>query len=116
MKPIPNQFVLTVDEMSQINESVGDYNSKLQAVAASKGLAFVDVNAFLQKAKTGIMYNGVGMNAQFVTGGIFSLDGIHFTPRGNALLANEFIKAINSKYGAKIPMVNATMYNGVIFP
>lgn len=116
MKPIPNQFVLTSDEMAQISESIGDYNNKLEAVATSKGLAFVNMNSFMMKAKTGILYNGVGMNAQFVTGGIFSLDGIHLTPRGNALLANEFIKAINSRYGAKIPMVNATMYSGVIFP
>jgi len=116
MKPIPNQYVLTSDEMAQISESIGDYNSKLEAVATSKGLAYVNMNSFMMKAKTGILYNGVGMNAQFVTGGIFSLDGIHLTPRGNALLANEFIKAINSKYGAKIPMVNATMYSGVIFP
>ena len=63
MKPIPNQYVLTADEMSQVNESIGDYNTKLQTVAADKGLAFVNMNAFMLKAKTGILYNGVGTNA-----------------------------------------------------
>lgn len=116
MKPIPNQFVLTSDEITQVNESVTDYNTKLQAAASDKGLAFVDVNAFMSTAKTGIMYNGIGMNAQFVTGGIFSLDGINLTPIGNAMLANEFIKAINAKYGSSIPRVDATKYKGIIFP
>ncbi len=116
MKPIPDQYVLTSDELSEVNESVGNYNTKLKTVATDKNLAFVDVNAFMLKCKSGIVYNGVGLNAQFVTGGIFSLDGIHLTPRGNALLANEFIKAINSKYGATIPQLNATQYRGVLFP
>ncbi len=34
----------------------------------------------------------------------------------NALLANEFIKSINSKYGASIPQLNVNNYKGVIFP
>jgi hypothetical protein len=56
------------------------------------------------------------MNTQFVTGGIFSLDGIHLTPLGNALLANEFIRAINMKFGSTIPKINATNYKGIMFP
>jgi hypothetical protein len=62
------------------------------------------------------MYNGIGMNTQYVSGGIFSLDGINLTPRGNALLANEIIKSINSKYGSTIPQVDATKYRSIIFP
>ncbi|HUR10003.1 MAG TPA: hypothetical protein VM012_01465, partial [Flavitalea sp.] len=79
-------------------------------------LAFVNVNAFMSSWKTGIMYNGVGVKADFVTGGAYSLDGIHLTPRGNALLANEFIKSINNKYGSTIPAIDATKYKGVVFP
>jgi hypothetical protein len=74
------------------------------------------VNAFINKVKTGILYNGVGINASFVSGGAFSLDGVHLTPLGNALMANEFIKAINSKYGSTIPQIDATKYRGVAFP
>lgn len=115
-KPLANQYVLTTSEISGITAAVDAYNAKLMAVASTKGLAYVDVNAFMAKTKTGIVYNGVDVKTTFVSGGAFSLDGVHLTPRGNALLANEFIKAINLTYGARIPHVNATKYSGVKFP
>jgi hypothetical protein len=115
-KAIPNQYVLTEDEISQINSAITDYNSTLESLAVQKELAFVDVNSFMNVVKTGIMYNGVNVNAQFVSGGAFSLDGVHLTPRGNALLANEYIKAINSKYGSTIPHLDGNKYRGVVFP
>jgi len=63
-----------------------------------------------------MVYNGVNFSTQFVTGGAFSLDGIHLNSKGNALLANEFIKVINQYFGANIPGINANAYNGVKFP
>lgn len=115
-KPLANKYVLTTNEIAAIQSAVAGYNSKLRSAADSKGLAFADVNAFMAQAKTGMAYNGITVNATFVSGGAFSLDGVHLTPRGNALLANEFIKAINSKYGSTIRQVDATKYNGVVFP
>jgi hypothetical protein len=116
LKPIPDAFVLKQSEINLIQTAITEYNNYLQTVATSKNLAFADVNAFFSKAKTGIMYNGIGMNTQYVSGGIFSLDGINLTPRGNALLANEIIKAINTKYSSSIPQVDATKYRSIVFP
>ena len=115
-KPLANKYVLTTSEISNIQTAVVAYNAKLKAIADAKGLAFVDVNAFLASGKSGIVYNGITSTASFVSGGIFSLDGIHLTPRANALLANQFIKAINSKYSSTIREIDATKYNGVVFP
>ena len=116
VKPLANQYILTETEISNIQAAVAGYNSKLRTVADAKGLAFVDVNAFMAQCKKGVVYNGITTTATFVSGGAFSLDGVHLTPRGNALLANEFIKAINSKYGSTIPQIDATKYRGVVFP
>ena len=116
MKPIPNQYVLTANEISQINDAIAGFNTKLRASATAKGLAFVDMDAFFSTIKQGIAYNGIWMSAQFVQGGAFSLDGLHLTPLGNALMANEYIKAINKTYGSTIPQVDATKYKGVVFP
>ena len=116
MKPIPNQFVLNTAERTAINDAITAYNSKLKTAAETLGLAFVDVNAFMTRLKTGIVYNGVGISTQFVSGGAFSLDGVHLSPIGNALLANEFIRSINNKYGARIPQIDATRYKGISFP
>jgi lysophospholipase L1-like esterase len=46
-------------------------------------------------------------------GGIFSLDGIHPSNTGYALVAYEFIDTINKAYGTHIPQVDVTaVYNG----
>jgi hypothetical protein len=40
--------------------------------------------------------------ASFITGGAFSLDGVHLTPRGYAIAANAIIEEINGKFNARI--------------
>lgn len=114
--PFPERYILTLQELSDIRTAISGYNAKLRAVAASKGLAYVDVNAFFNSLSTGVIYNGVSVNAQFVKGGGFSLDGLNLNPIGNALLANECIKAINSTYNSTILQVDVTKYRGTIFP
>jgi hypothetical protein len=113
---IPSKYVLTTSEVATIESAISAFNSTIRSVAQSKGLAFADVNAFMKAAQKGIVYNGVTLSTSFVTGGAFSLDGIHLNPIGQALLANEFIKAINATYNSTIPQVDATKYRGVIFP
>lgn len=115
-KPIPDQYVLTSTEIGNIQSATISFNNKLRSTADAKGLAYVDVNAFMASTKNGITYDGVTVSTTFVSGGAFSLDGIHLTPRGNALLANEFIKAINARYSASIPQIDVGKYRGVIFP
>jgi hypothetical protein len=114
--PIPDRYSLTLSEIDAIENAINNYNTILKNIANTKGLAFVDANAFFSKIKSGFMYNGVSINAAFVSGGAYSLDGLNLTPRGNALLANEFIKAINNTYNSSIPEIIATKYPGVIFP
>ena len=116
VKAIPDEYVLTAGEISDIHDAITAYNTKIKNLATTYGLAFVDVNKFLSQVETGIVYNGINLNTTFVSGGAFSLDGVHLTPIGNALLANEFLKAINSTYGSTLPLVDATKYSGVKFP
>jgi hypothetical protein len=64
----------------------------------------------------GLVEQGVQLSSAYISGGIFSLDGVHLTPRGYAIVANGFISAINAKYGSTIPPVDISNYNGVKFP
>lgn len=114
--PFPQRHILTLQEIGNIKTAINGYNARLRSVAQAKGLAFVDAGAFYSKLNTGIVYNGVNVNAQFVKGGGFSLDGLNLNPIGNALLANECIKAINSTYGSGILQVDASAYRGTVFP
>ena len=45
-------------------------------------------------------------SSELVRGYVFSLDYYTLTPRGNALVANTFISAINKAYLANIPVVD----------
>ncbi|KIA90880.1 G-D-S-L family lipolytic protein [Pedobacter kyungheensis] len=116
LNPIANNWVLDKDEVIKIKDYVNSYNSSIKSLATSKGLAIADTYDYFNQVKTGLNIQGVGINAAFISGGAFSLDGIHLTPRGNAVIANVFIEAINSKYGATIPTVDITQYRGVKFP
>ncbi len=116
MKPIPLQYYLSEQQIENVRETVDQYNSFIRKITGDMNLAFVDVNTPLKNAETGIIFDGVSFTTKFVTGGVFSLDGIHLTARGNAIVANEFIDAINKKYGSSVPKTSVTEFQGVIFP
>jgi hypothetical protein len=114
--PFRDEFVLTLDEISSIQSRVDEFNAIIRQKASTYGFALVETQAFYNKLPSGFAFNGVTLSSKFVSGGVFSLDGIHLNPRGNALLANEFINAIHKKFKAKIPLINALNYNAVLFP
>lgn len=115
-KALGDQYVIDERELADIESHVDDYNTAIAGIAAKYSIALVDMNSYMQTFTGGIIYNGVDMNASFISGGAFSLDGIHPNPRGYALVANEFIRVINVKYSSTLPEVDVTAYNGVIFP
>lgn len=114
--PIEDKYVLDTDEAASIKAHIIELNKIIKEIARSKDLAVADANAFLTRLKTGILYNGVSVSSAYITGSAFSLDGIHLTPMGNAIMANLVIDAINAKYGTRIEKVDATGYRGVIMP
>lgn len=116
--PLENQHVLTKTEADAVKTATTAYNAAIKSIADSKGLAFVDASAKMVElnSASGIQWDGVKYTATFVTGGAFSLDGVHLTGRGYAIVANEFIKAINEKYKSTLPLVNPNKYSGVKFP
>lgn len=112
--PLPDRFVLAKTEQDRITAASNSYNATIQALAGAKGLAYVDAKSELARLSTGgIPFDGGMLTSQFVTGGAFSLDGVHPTPRGYAFTANVIINAINRTYDATIPMVNIGNYSTI---
>ncbi len=114
---LANKYVLTETELITIKNATDHFNQTLKSMANTNGLAFVDLNALTNKASTtGVLVDGNIYTSTFVSGGTFSLDGIHATGKGNAIIANKFIKAINMKYNANIPLANVNQYSTVVYP
>jgi lysophospholipase L1-like esterase len=115
--PLPSQYVLDKDEADAVLMRTSDLNTVIRTEATNRGLALFDANAYFQGvAANGIVTNGVANSTSFITGNLFSLDGVHPTSRGYALIANEFIRAINIRYGATIRPVDANSYRAVLLP
>jgi len=115
-KPIPTQYVLTTDDLTDIDVATSAFNTFIQSEAVSYHLAFIDMNSYFKTLTTGITFNGVNYNAQFVTGGAFSLDGLTLTQRGYAIIANQIISGINNFYGSTMTQIDVNKYVGVEFP
>lgn len=113
---LPDRYVLDSTEVAFLDQSIAAYNAVIAQKAAQYNLAFVDANSFFRSVHTGMLWDGVEFNTTFVSGGFFSLDGYHPNQKGYALLANEFVYAINAKYGATVPTINCFDCNGVLFP
>lgn len=113
--PLADQWVLTPEEQQSIATALVAYNQTIAALATQYDVALVDANAFLNTfAENGVsLADGSTASADFGTGGGFSLDGVHPSPRGYAILANLFLEAIESKYGATLPAVNPLDYTGL---
>lgn len=109
-------WVLSQDEVGQISTAVSQINGAIAQLASNYHLAHVDMNTNMTQLQSGIMFNGVGYNASFITGGAFSLDGVHLNGRGYAMIANYFIEAINARFGSNLRHVNVNSYAGIDLP
>ncbi len=114
--PLQDRWVLSKTEIAEIKVATDAYNVTIKAIADAKGLAFVDTKAIMtQLSSGGIRFGNYHITAAYVTGGAFSLDGIHPSPRGYALIANLFSDAINAKFAATLRPVDIGLY-GIQYP
>jgi len=114
--PLADNWVLSKNEIAEVKTATDAYNATIESIAAAKGLAFVNTKAIMdQLLNGGLVRNGYTLNTTYVTGGTFSLDGVHPSPRGYALIANFFAEAINLKYGSNLPGVSMANYR-ILYP
>ncbi len=99
--PLADKWVLIPSEQEEIAIATAAFNQIIASAASQAGLALVDANSLLnQLANGGITSGQFTLTSSLVVGSAFSLDGVHPTARGYALLANEFMKAIDVTYGS----------------
>ncbi len=114
--PLRNEFILKLSELEEIRARISETNTIIRSLAAEFDLALVEADVFFAELESGFPYNGINLGTGFISGRAYGLDGLRFNARTNAIFANEFIKAINQKYNARFPEVNASNLNSAFFP
>lgn len=105
--PIINRDVLDANEYLRANSPLTNLNTSLETYARTNKLPLLRLQDELFDQVAGqISVNGVVYSADPIRGNFYSLDLFSLTPRGNALMANTFIRLINTTYQANIPQVD----------
>lgn len=116
--PLEDDDVLTENEVEmEIEPAQIAFNGVIKARAdADPDILYFDADAFFTElSTTGILYGSGGISSTFGQGGGISLDGVHPTARGYAVIANEMFKVINSGFGGYIPPVDPGDYTTVFY-
>jgi len=111
----PCTDVLGPTERAQIRATIVAFNAEIAGAVSDteqrRGVTIAQVDTF--SLFDGFREQGVDLDGNGSTdvstgylGGIFSLDGIHPTRTGNALIANAFIDAIDQRFGETVPRVD----------
>ncbi len=111
--PWPDALALDKGDASEVEtaqNAITAFNGFIETAANTNGFALFDAYTFFGD----VAVNGYtpdqadlgDLTAAYITGGLFSLDGVHPSNAGYAVVANEFIKAINEKFDINIIEVN----------
>lgn len=104
--PLTDSGFLDPTEIAQVQSAIDQYNSVIARQVAAAGGILIDIHKLMAELAT----NGVTINNYHATtaflGGVFSLDGIHPTNTGYALIANAYIDTVNAARKTSVPDVD----------
>lgn len=99
-------FVLDISEIALIQARLTAFNAIIAREAGRIGMPLVDINTkFAGYAQAPPIFAGIPVTRYFM-GGLFSLDGVHPSNIGQALIANEFIRAMNQAFATNFPVID----------
>lgn len=118
--PFPDALVLDPNEINTANIAVGSFNTVISNIVGLLNqqnipTALVNINSVFNEFIAGKKVNGINFKTTYVSGGLFSLDGVHPSNQAHGIIANEFIKAINTKFSASIPLIDVSSLPGSHF-
>jgi lysophospholipase L1-like esterase len=102
--------VVLPSEFAALRNAVAGYNAFIQAEAAARGFAYLDVNQALGAAVLAGEIPAFPDLSQALTGGnvgfgpFFSLDGVHPSTLAHRVIADSLASVINQKYSTALPV------------
>ena len=110
--PLPSNDVLRALQVLEVRALIDAYNLIIAVRAFEHGAVLVDIHSLANQLRSqGVEANGQHLTTAFL-GGLFSLDGVHPTNTGYAVIANRFITTLNETRGTSIPLVNINTVAG----
>jgi GDSL-like Lipase/Acylhydrolase len=109
--PLPESLILRASEVATAQAEIAKINAVVDSVALRPYVAKIEIHDYFADIKAnGIRIGGNLYTADFIRGGLFSLDGVHPNDLGYALMANRLIEGVNARFGCTIPPVNPAQY------
>ncbi len=107
--------LLYPSEVSLLKARGAEYNAQIKALAEGAGYKVFDVSALLGDiAAHGRDFGGIILTSSYLSGGVFSYDGVHPSATGYAIVADALVQFVNASYGTSLPRVDiaAYLFNG----
>ncbi len=112
-RPLLDRQVLSAAEVATIEGVITDMNAAIDVVSQQPWIAKVDMGGILADvAANGLRIGGTLYTSDYITGGLFSLDGVHPNDLAHAVLTNAMIRSINARFGATIPSIRPLDHAG----
>ncbi len=112
-EPLTEEYTLTSSEEQAVDDAIADYNSIISELAAQFGIPVVDMHALYDPDSPGAFGGYSGEYVLHNQGStVFSLDGVHPSNLGHAVIANAFIDALNQGYGFNLVKIDPETYKG----
>jgi hypothetical protein len=103
--------LLYPSEVSLLKTRGGEYNAQIKTLAEGAGYKLFDSAALLADiAKRGRDYAGITLTSSYLSGGIFSYDGVHPSATGYAIVADALVQFVNANYATSLPRVDMAEY------
>lgn len=118
-KPLPDNAdpvtripgILYPSEVALLQSRGAAYNEQIRTLATADGYKVFDTAALLADIKAhGREIAGITFTSAYLTGGIFSYDGVHPTAMGYAIVADAAIQFVNASYGTNLQRPNMYPY------
>lgn len=122
---LEHDWILDREELARLRMHLAAYNEAIETIVGNLNtetsvprIGIVQLDDVFAQLQKGRFETGVFLDNRHLTGGVFNLDGLYLSPRGNALIANQFIRELNRLQGftATLPLLNLREYSGVLFP
>jgi len=99
--------VLYPDDVALIQQTTDAYNQAIGSAVTANGAILIDANAIFKATRdSGYDIGGIHLTTSFLTGGLFSYDGVHPSAIGYGIIADTFVRTLNAVKGTSYPRPN----------